>query len=382
MRELGEYLRREREARGISLDEIQEITKIRVRYLEAIERGELQEIPGETYVRGFLRNYARAVGLDGQAVLERYKSAREAAERAAAAARAEAAKAEAAKAEEAEAARLKEAEPASGGPPGQPEPGEPATAATRAALNELLRAIEARRTNARVHEADDQGRPAKAARLEMHRFAEAEEEAALEESVVDDGELRIGEGVSERVRARQLARWRRLWQVAAIAGAVAFLLGLWTGASRRARIRTTAPPAPSTTAHPAPAPSRTLPEYTPAPAEAPTQRDPARAEPETEPSPPAPTSTDAAPPRESRTEEPSPESGGPATGGGTPPAVNGGVNPAIPESASGPPASTREPGAAPALDGSPPSSPDNAQAAGDAAESASPEGMEREGSNE
>lgn len=72
MKELGEYLRQSRIEKGISLKDIQETTKVRALYLEAIENGEIDKIPGEVYRKGFLVNYANAIGLDGQEVLQRY----------------------------------------------------------------------------------------------------------------------------------------------------------------------------------------------------------------------------------------------------------------------------------------------------------------------
>ena len=61
---LGEFLRRERELRHITLDDVAERTKISRRYLEAIEEGRYDRLPGETFVRGFIRAYAHAVGRD------------------------------------------------------------------------------------------------------------------------------------------------------------------------------------------------------------------------------------------------------------------------------------------------------------------------------
>ncbi len=72
MKEIGEYLRKAREERNLSLKEVQEITKISLRYLEAIDRGDFNGIPGEVYRKGFIANYASAVGLDPQEVLQRY----------------------------------------------------------------------------------------------------------------------------------------------------------------------------------------------------------------------------------------------------------------------------------------------------------------------
>lgn len=75
--EIGDRLRRAREERGLSLAEIQNSTKIRLRYLEALEHGEFEVIPGEVYVRGFLQNFAGAVGLDARELLEEYDRGRD-----------------------------------------------------------------------------------------------------------------------------------------------------------------------------------------------------------------------------------------------------------------------------------------------------------------
>jgi cytoskeletal protein RodZ len=60
----GLWLRRQREARAISLREIADSTKISVRYLEALEQDRFDVLPAQVFVRGFLREYARFVGLD------------------------------------------------------------------------------------------------------------------------------------------------------------------------------------------------------------------------------------------------------------------------------------------------------------------------------
>ena len=72
MKEIGDLLRRAREEKGLSIKDIQEVTKIRLRYLEAIDEGDFEVIPGEVYRKGFIVNYANAVGLDGQAILQKY----------------------------------------------------------------------------------------------------------------------------------------------------------------------------------------------------------------------------------------------------------------------------------------------------------------------
>jgi len=70
---VGEQLRKQRKARGISLIEISEHTKIGKKYLEALENEEYQVLPGETYAIGFLRAYAKYLELDEVAILKQYK---------------------------------------------------------------------------------------------------------------------------------------------------------------------------------------------------------------------------------------------------------------------------------------------------------------------
>ena len=76
MKEIGEYLRKVREEKKISLKDVQEATKISMRYLEAIDRGDFNGIPGEVYRKGFLVNYANMIGLDGQEILQKYNDLR------------------------------------------------------------------------------------------------------------------------------------------------------------------------------------------------------------------------------------------------------------------------------------------------------------------
>jgi cytoskeletal protein RodZ len=73
MSDLGALLRKARENRGYTLDDIQEITKIRKRYLEAIESGDYKVLPGSFYVRAFVKTYAETVGLDAEEVLRLYQ---------------------------------------------------------------------------------------------------------------------------------------------------------------------------------------------------------------------------------------------------------------------------------------------------------------------
>lgn len=73
MSDLGELLRKARNEHGLTLDDIQETTKIRKRYLEAIESGDHTVLPGAFYVRAFVKNYSEAVGLDPDEVLRLYQ---------------------------------------------------------------------------------------------------------------------------------------------------------------------------------------------------------------------------------------------------------------------------------------------------------------------
>lgn len=71
----GEELRREREIRGISLKEIADATKISKRFLEAIERNDHQTLPAPVFTRGFVREYARYLGLNSEEMVNRYNFA-------------------------------------------------------------------------------------------------------------------------------------------------------------------------------------------------------------------------------------------------------------------------------------------------------------------
>lgn len=74
MSELGDKLRDARLEKGYTIDDLQKITKIQKRYLTAIEEGRLDQLPGDFYVRAFVKQYADSVGLDSQALIEDYQS--------------------------------------------------------------------------------------------------------------------------------------------------------------------------------------------------------------------------------------------------------------------------------------------------------------------
>ena len=77
MEEIGRRLRAAREARGITLEVAEEETKIRRKYLESLESGEEAGLPGDAYLKGFLRTYGNYLGLEGPALVEEYKQHKE-----------------------------------------------------------------------------------------------------------------------------------------------------------------------------------------------------------------------------------------------------------------------------------------------------------------
>ncbi len=74
MFEIGATFRQAREHRRIDIDRVERDTKIRARYLLAIEDEDFDALPGPTFVRGFLRAYAAYLGLDGQAFVDEYNA--------------------------------------------------------------------------------------------------------------------------------------------------------------------------------------------------------------------------------------------------------------------------------------------------------------------
>lgn len=74
MSDLGELLKKARFEKGIKLEELQETTKIQKRYLEAIEEGNFSILPGNFYVRAFIKSYSEAVGLDPEEVIRLYRN--------------------------------------------------------------------------------------------------------------------------------------------------------------------------------------------------------------------------------------------------------------------------------------------------------------------
>jgi cytoskeleton protein RodZ len=73
MTEIGDTLREARMRSHIDVSEIEASTKIRAKYLRALENEEWGLLPGPTFVKSFLRTYAQALGLDGKALVEEYR---------------------------------------------------------------------------------------------------------------------------------------------------------------------------------------------------------------------------------------------------------------------------------------------------------------------
>ncbi|HEX9294367.1 MAG TPA: helix-turn-helix domain-containing protein [Polyangiaceae bacterium] len=76
MESIGQYLRRHRQERSMSVEEVSRATRIPVGNLERLENDHFDDLPGEVFVRGFLKAYARAVSISVDDVLARYTSSR------------------------------------------------------------------------------------------------------------------------------------------------------------------------------------------------------------------------------------------------------------------------------------------------------------------
>jgi cytoskeleton protein RodZ len=74
MFEIGSALREARERKGLSFPQVEEDTKIRARYIRALEEEDFGVLPGATYTKGFLRAYADYLGLDGHLFIDEFNS--------------------------------------------------------------------------------------------------------------------------------------------------------------------------------------------------------------------------------------------------------------------------------------------------------------------
>ena len=70
--DFGSYLKHERELRGIALDAIAHSTKISTRFLTALEENRFEDLPGEVFIKGFIRAYGQAIGMNADELLAAY----------------------------------------------------------------------------------------------------------------------------------------------------------------------------------------------------------------------------------------------------------------------------------------------------------------------
>ncbi len=73
MGDLGQLLREARQRKGVSFEEVEEATRIRQKFLQALEEGDFGALPAEAYVKGFLRTYATYLELDPEEVMALYE---------------------------------------------------------------------------------------------------------------------------------------------------------------------------------------------------------------------------------------------------------------------------------------------------------------------
>ncbi len=74
MFEIGSSLREARTRQGLDFNEMEFRTKVRAKYLRALEDESFDQLPSHTYIKGFLRTYAESLGMDGQLYVDEYNS--------------------------------------------------------------------------------------------------------------------------------------------------------------------------------------------------------------------------------------------------------------------------------------------------------------------
>ncbi|UCD11802.1 MAG: helix-turn-helix domain-containing protein [Nitrospinaceae bacterium] len=70
--DFGSYLKHERELRGVALEDIADQTKIHLKYLEALENNLYDNLPGEVFVKGYIRSYAKTIGSNVEEIINTY----------------------------------------------------------------------------------------------------------------------------------------------------------------------------------------------------------------------------------------------------------------------------------------------------------------------
>ena len=73
---VGELLRKEREKQNLSIADVEKETSISQKYLVALEKGEYESLPGDVYTKGFIRNYSKFLGINGDELLAQFASER------------------------------------------------------------------------------------------------------------------------------------------------------------------------------------------------------------------------------------------------------------------------------------------------------------------
>ena len=72
MESVGEFFRQVREAKGLTVDEVSSKTRIRSDFVKALEEGNFSKLPDQVFARGFVRSYARSLGLDEEDAIQRF----------------------------------------------------------------------------------------------------------------------------------------------------------------------------------------------------------------------------------------------------------------------------------------------------------------------
>ena len=72
MESIGEFFRQVRETKGLTVDEVASKTRIRTDFVKALEDGNFAKLPDQVFARGFVRSYARSLGLDEEDAIHRF----------------------------------------------------------------------------------------------------------------------------------------------------------------------------------------------------------------------------------------------------------------------------------------------------------------------
>src|SRR6476469_10662586 len=72
MESVGEFFKQVRETKGLTVDEVASKTRIRTDFVKALEEGNFAKLPDQVFARGFVRSYARSLGLDEEDAIHRF----------------------------------------------------------------------------------------------------------------------------------------------------------------------------------------------------------------------------------------------------------------------------------------------------------------------